>query len=300
MSIIKSFSVGEGDMFYIKHSTDNFTVIDSCYVSDESWKKQLDEIANQRKDKSVRRFISTHPDAGHIKGLKDYNSRFEIVNFYCEANEATKPDETEDFKEYKKLRDDKKKVFYLEKGCSRKWMNCSNDERGSAGIHCLWPIRDNDDFKKELTLAKEGTAFNNISPIITYSLKNGIRAIWFGDIENVFLEKIKDEIDWVKVDILFAPHHGRESGKIPSDLLELLDPHVIVIGEAPSEHLNYYTGYNTLTQNSTGDIVFKNESGKTHIFIEKNNYSYDISFLKREAIADCELGYYLGTFSTKS
>ena len=28
MSIIKSFSVGEGDMFYIQHNSDNFTVID--------------------------------------------------------------------------------------------------------------------------------------------------------------------------------------------------------------------------------------------------------------------------------
>ena len=26
MSVIKSFSVGNGDMFYIKHDTDNFTI----------------------------------------------------------------------------------------------------------------------------------------------------------------------------------------------------------------------------------------------------------------------------------
>jgi len=30
MSEIKSFSVGEGDMFYIRHNTDNFTTIDCC------------------------------------------------------------------------------------------------------------------------------------------------------------------------------------------------------------------------------------------------------------------------------
>ena len=28
MSIIKSFSVGEGDMFYIDHNSDNFSIID--------------------------------------------------------------------------------------------------------------------------------------------------------------------------------------------------------------------------------------------------------------------------------
>lgn len=28
MSIIKSFSVGDGDMFYIDHNSDNFSIID--------------------------------------------------------------------------------------------------------------------------------------------------------------------------------------------------------------------------------------------------------------------------------
>ncbi len=300
MSIIKSFSVGDGDMFYIKHNTDNFTVIDCCYSTDNNWTNQLDEIAKQRQGKNICRFISTHPDEDHIKGLKDYNSRFGIVNFYCVANEASKSDETEDFKEYKKLRDDENKAFYLYKGCSRKWMNCSDDERGSAGINCLWPIRENGDFKTELELAKEGTSFNNISPVITYSLNNGVKAIWFGDMENVFLEKIKKEVNWPEVDILFAPHHGRESGKVSSDILEILNPKIIVIGEAPSKHLNYYDGYNTLTQNSSGSIVFKNEIGKTHVFIENAYYPYDTSFLENEKISDYELGYYIGTFATKS
>ena len=34
MSIVKSLSVGEGDMFYIKNNTDNFTVIDCCIDED--------------------------------------------------------------------------------------------------------------------------------------------------------------------------------------------------------------------------------------------------------------------------
>ena len=32
MSIVKSLSVGNGDMFYIQHNSDNFTVID-CFLS---------------------------------------------------------------------------------------------------------------------------------------------------------------------------------------------------------------------------------------------------------------------------
>jgi hypothetical protein len=40
MSIIKSISVGNGDMFYIKHESSNFTIID-CYLDDENKKKLL-------------------------------------------------------------------------------------------------------------------------------------------------------------------------------------------------------------------------------------------------------------------
>lgn len=43
-------------------------------------------------------------------------------------------------------------------------------------------------------------------------------------------------------------HHGRASGKVPDNWLKKLDPQVIVVGEAPSEHLDYYAGYDTLTQ----------------------------------------------------
>lgn len=50
MSVIKSFSVGNGDMFYIKHDTDNFTIID-CNLIDDVKDDILDEIDNQRKGK---------------------------------------------------------------------------------------------------------------------------------------------------------------------------------------------------------------------------------------------------------
>ena len=36
------------------------------------------------------------------------------------------------------------------------------------------------------------------------------------------MKKITDEISWPEVDIVFAPHHGRDSGKIPALLDEIL------------------------------------------------------------------------------
>ena len=60
--------------------------------------------------------------------------------------------------------------------------------------------------------------------------------------------KIKNHVKWPEIDILFAPHHGRDSGKVPNDVLKKLNPSVIVIGEAPAENLNYYEGYNSSLQ----------------------------------------------------
>jgi hypothetical protein len=46
-----------------------------------------------------------------------------------------------------------------------------------------------------------------------------------------------------------------------------------VIGEAPSRHLHYYTGYKTITQNMAGDIVMECEGDKIHIFVSSETYT---------------------------
>lgn len=301
MSIIKSFSVGDGDMFYIKHGSSNFTIID-CNLDYENEDRIIEEIITERKGKNITRVISTHPDEDHLHGIKRLDQAIGIVNFYCVMNCAEKDDETEDFKHYCRLRDGKSH-YYVYKGCKRKWMN-DNDKGdgknyGSSGINFLWPDTKNSDFIDALIIAEGGKEFNNISPIFTYCLNNGVKAMWMGDMEHYFLEKIKDCIDWPEIDILFAPHHGRDSGKVSGDVLEKLKPHIIVIGEAPSKYINYYTGYNTIKQNSAGDIVFECADGMVHVYISKDDYSYDISFLSDDEREDNAFGYYLGSFRTK-
>lgn len=271
MSIVKSLSVGNGDMFYIKHNSDNFTVIDCC-IGEDNQQSIVDEIKKESKEKGITRFISTHPDEDHIQGIKYFNDNWGITNFYCVKNEASKDDESESFKEYCKLRDSDK-AFYIYKGCSRKWMNVSDKERDEAGLNVLWPITENEDFKEELELVKNGESPNNISPIIQYNC--GAKFLWMGDIETDFIEKVKDKINFEKVDIVFAPHHGRDSGKIPEDILEVLDPKIIIVGEAPSKDLNYYINNNTITQNSAGDIIFDINKNQVDIYVGKSSYKVD-------------------------
>ena len=278
MSIVHSYAVGNGDMFSIQHNTDNCTIID-CSISEDNKDWLLKKIDSQRKDKGVTRFISTHPDQDHLMGLVTLDDHIDILNFYVVDNNATKKDETDDFKRYKKLRDGDK-AFHIFEGCQRRWMNQDSEERGSSGINIHWPITSNEHFKKALKEAGEGNSPNNISPVITYSLKDGVKMAWFGDLETDFMDKINNKVTWPDVDILFAPHHGRASGKIPKSILEKMDPKIVVVGEAPSKNLNYYEGYNTITQNSAGTIYFECVANWVHIYVDSSTYR--VNFLENK------------------
>ena len=99
MSLVKSLSVGNGDMFYIKHGSNNFSIIDCC-MDDNNEIRIVDELKRESKDKGFIRFISTHPDDDHIRGLDYLDNQMSILNFYCVKNEATKEDESTDFEKY--------------------------------------------------------------------------------------------------------------------------------------------------------------------------------------------------------
>lgn len=291
MSVVKSLSVGDGDMFYIKHNSDNFSIID-CRLSD--WNKEdiVKEIKHEKRWKGVTRFISTHPDQDHLQGLKYLDDEIDILNFYCIKNNMVKEDETEDFKHYRKLRDSGK-AFYIKRGCSRKWMNLSSDERGSAGINILWPDTNSEYYKDALKMAEDSGSPNNTSAIVKYSLEDGVRVLWMGDLETEFMANIEEAIEWPEIDVLFAPHHGRDSGEVPESILANLDSKVIILGEAPSEDMNYYDGYNTISQNSAGDIMLECIKGKVHFFVSDLDYSVD--FLDNEYVSG--EGNYIGTLN---
>lgn len=297
MARIKSFSVWNGDMFYILHWSNNFTLIDCCLPIDDDNRKNeiIEEIKRLKDTKSIMRFISTHPDQDHMYWLKELDESINILNFYCVKNEATKDDPTEDFQHYCKLRDDKK-TFYIYKWCKRKWMNDDDGEVckiWKAWIHVLWPITNNEHYIDALEKAKNWESPNNISPIITYTINNGPSIMWMGDIESDFMDKIKDVIDLPKTDIVFAPHHGRTSWKIPTEWLEQLDPSMIIIGEAPSDHLDYYDWYNTITQNSAKDITLEITGKNIDIYV--GNENYNVNFLKNNWLDDFGNDHYLWT-----
>lgn len=270
MAIVKSYSVGAGDMFYICHNTDNFTIID-CDLSEENAEEIIQDIMAAKRGKGIVRFICTHPDEDHFGGLHRLDDAISICNFYVVKNQAIKDIQTESFKRYCTLRDGDK-AFYISKGCSRKWLNISDEERETSGITILWPDTANPYFQEALAGCDAGEFYNNTSAVIRYTIAGGPSFLWLGDLETNFMESITGDIDLFKTTIVFASHHGRDSGKIPNTWLEVLDPQIIVLGEAPSRHINYYTGYKTVTQNKAGDITMDCMENKVHFYVSNTNY----------------------------
>jgi hypothetical protein len=212
-------------------------------------------------------------------------------------NAATNLSRSADFDRYCELRDSDK-AFYLHRGCSRRWMNVANDERGSSGLSILWPIEGNEHHEGALVDAAAGMPPNNISCVMKYSLEYGVTMMWMGDLETDYMEKVEDLVEMPAVDVLFAPHHGRASGKVPKKWLSEMDPGLIVIGEAPSEYLDYYSGYDIITQNSTGDLLFDCQTDKVHIYAE--DHMYIAQWLDDEGLDHSHGLYYTGTLTCRA
>jgi hypothetical protein len=232
------------------------------------------------------------------------DNEISILNFYCVKNKAIKnninPNFEATFERYCKLRDDSKKAFYLERGCTRKWMNEPGTgdravDYGSSGLSILWPVLTNQNYIEELEKANNGTSFNDISIILKYSFEDGATVLWMGDLSTGFMDKIADDLVLPKTDVLFAPHHGRDTGKVPGKWLSQMDPKVVIIGEAPSEYLNYYKGYNTITQNGAGDITLECVKQKINFYVSLETYSVD--FLNDERLTSYPNDNYIGTLN---
>lgn len=294
MAIVKSFSVSNGDMFYIKHNSNNFTIID-CNLNNSNAERIIKELKAESTQKDITRFICTHPDEDHFGGIERLDAAMPIVNFYVVKNRAVKDDETDSFIHYCKLRDGDK-AFYIYKGCKRKWMNQDDATRGQSGISILWPDTTHAAFTDALGASNAGESYNNISAVARYEIEGGASFLWLGDLETDFMESIFDSIELAKTTIVFASHHGRASGKIPNSWLEKLDPQLIVIGEAQSRHLHYYTGYKTLTQNSAGDITMDCQGNKVHIYASEKYYTVD--HLDDEGKSD--RNYYIGSVTVET
>ncbi len=301
--IVKSFSFPDGniwgDMFYIKHNSDIFTVID-CYLKDgddgNARKEEIvTEIAAESKGKA-HHFISTHPDKDHIEGIEYLDEKWPIKNFYAVKNDRPSNGKNSNLTYYKKLLS--KKYFEISRGLPYILLNKQKDNLGVSGFKFHWPDLENEIFKERLKAVSEDREINSICPIFSYQSAQGASFMWMGDLthemQQEFYDKFEDKIH--HIDVLFHPHHGRKIDEPPCELLEKLNPKILVIGNAPDDELNKDYPDRTINKNEAGDIVFINEDKMLHIFsqnkVDKKPKCLE-NFLKSRTIS--QYGHYMGT-----
>lgn len=301
MSIIKSYTFTEGknrgDMYYIADNSSNFTLID-CYlkVTDERKTNIIDEILNVSQNKKVLRFILTHPHDDHYHGIEELFKVWKTTNIYAVCTDVPKGVNDPSSIKCRELLQGKT-TCQIEAGLKRAYLNRSGSHSTSSGIDFLWPKRNNPEFSDALQDASKGVGINDISPVILYHEHNNASFMWMGDMEvdmqTEFYNACHAQLK--PVDILFAPHHGRKSGKVSKELLDILKPKIIVIGNAPSEDLDYYDSYDTITSNSAGDILFDANGSLVHIYAANEVGNLPTSLIQLQLFPSHAGMHYLGT-----
>lgn len=217
------------------------------------------EYLNKLNVKDIFRFIITHPDMDHIDGIKDLFEEYKIFNTWDSDNnkelnlkEFPNKFNPEDWKFYAQLRSGKnistKRLTYYAGN-----MN-SYFKEDNIKILCPSP-----DLVKQAN--KEGGDIHDLSYVLlfTFPKKGGAywKIIFSGDSHdnswNYILENFKDDVK--NVDVLFAPHHGRDSNR-SYEFLKTLNPKMTLFGNASSKHLAYdsYKGVR-ITNNQAGYVI---------------------------------------------
>jgi competence protein ComEC len=198
--------------------------------------------------KSIFRYIQTHPDFDHMRGLAALrDERVEIINFW-DTPHTKEPDPDETFeadmvewKEYERLRKgDGCTVLRLNRGAKGIYYNQNPaGVDGGNGLQILSPTAE---LTKEFD---EDGKRNELSYVIQYRFAN--RTIIFGgDAEQAAWQSIFDCYGAkLKCDVLKASHHGRDSG-YHQEAVKAMNPTytIVSVGKKPeTDASNKYANY---------------------------------------------------------
>lgn len=274
MPTLHFLNVGHGDCTWIQHADGNNTVIDVCNGREVITKSYFSDYIRELKEQeavrggvrgnfrqkdypvnpiaylksfgvtNIFRFILTHPDMDHMDGLGDLFREFSPLNFWDTDNckEIEKFDESRysagDWEFYKSLRDGKPsegpRRLTLFSGARGVYYNQGQDGKGDGnGLFLLAPT------PELVAHANDCGDYNDCSYVLLYRVGTK-RIIIGGDSHDVSWEHIlkTHRGDVTNVDLLIAPHHGRDSDR-SYEFLDVLQPKLTLFGIARSEHLGY-------------------------------------------------------------
>lgn len=199
------------------------------------------------KTRPIFRYVTTHPHKDHMKGMKAIFDEIEVVNFWDidhrfepEKNGIDWEEYKDDWGHYEKIRTGSIPGLTVLKYTDTVNPRPFWDE---DGIQVLSPSKDLYNFvhTKEdgsaRTKEEIGSELNNLSHVLLINF-NGLKILLAGDAEakcwEYILEKHKDKIK--DIDILKAPHHGRESAFHEEAVRHMNPKHIILSHSNECEH----------------------------------------------------------------
>lgn len=256
----------------------------------------------------VFRFICSHPDMDHLDGIKSLFQAFKPTNFW-DTNNTKEIEEFEpgrydpaDWEFYTNLRDknpqDDPKRLCLFAGATGQYYNRNENGESGDGLQVLAPTAE------LVHAANEAGDWNDSSYVILYRTAGGKRILFPGDSHDATWEHVINNYssEVAKVDVLIAPHHGRDSGR-DHGFLDVVKPRLTLFGNAPSEHLAYDEWNNRdlmfLTNNQAGSIIMNIEDNYLDVFVSHEEYAR--SFVNKRPYltryCDSNKGWFIGRWS---
>jgi beta-lactamase superfamily II metal-dependent hydrolase len=287
MGIVHFLNVNEGDCHVIQHPTSHTTIIDTCNASSTESKNlaegtiyaakslgvsgNFNQKANPTnpitylKEKgvtSIFRYVQTHPDMDHMDGIEDLFQEFSPTNFWDTDNTKEIDGEFGKYREsdwefYKSLRSgsesDPIRLTPYDGAKGKYYNQDENGAGGGDGLQILAPT------PELLSHANEVEDWNDSSFVILYKT-HAKKILFCGDAHDDtwshLMEHYSDRLS--DIDVLIAPHHGRDSG-MDFSFLDTLNPSLTLFGNAKSKHLAYDKWANRdlqyITNNQAGNII---------------------------------------------
>lgn len=261
---IHFLDVGHGDCTIIEHPSGRITVIDLNETNYKSCILYIKALLSKRSNNISHRYIQTHPDMDHMRGLSRLLSEFDILNFWDTKNTKTISNFTSnsdrlDWLAYTYFPEDKKR--YYERGHSCLYLNQDN-------IEILSPSR--------ATTYEANNQENQNNHSYILRITHGKASIVLGgDAESKVWDDLAEQGLLRKCTVLKAPHHGRDSG-YSSEALKYLRPQHIVtsVGKKPETdaHAKYSNHSKVYSTCHHGNIILKIDIfGECKWHFEKND-----------------------------
>lgn len=251
----------------------------------------------------VFRFILTHPDMDHMDGLKVFFEEFKPINFWDthnnkEIDSFRNLHSEEDWDFYRTLRDERisdiKRLTLYDRAEGKYYNVDDQGNSGGNGLFILAPSRE------LIKIANATSDYNDCSYVILYKT-GSYRILFCGDSHNRTWEYIlSNYIDDVKdIDLLIAPHHGRDSDR-SYDFLDVLRPKLTFFGNATSKDLAYeewtLRGLEKITNNQGNCLIAKINNASMDIFVTYQTFAE--KYTANRTYFDNEiLGWYIKTIA---